>query len=164
MVEEACMAATRFKPCHLGGTHVEGVVTPTECSGTTTRLMVRFQQRDSQSLPGEQARCGQTGYAAADHAHAHRRRGRRYPSSETHSQEERDTVHVGTAQRVVCQCSFLQVRILFPFLTTRKQSRPPSSASTKPSAYLNASVLNPCDSGVSNDEMLIIQTLQIQQM
>ena len=57
MLQQTGMTAPRLQSGHLGGANVEHPWTTPECSGTSTQLMMGFQQRDLDAVMGKKG-CG----------------------------------------------------------------------------------------------------------
>ena len=58
MFEQSRMTATGLQPGDLGRPNIEHPWTTPERSGTSPRLLMRFQQRDLDAIAGQECCCG----------------------------------------------------------------------------------------------------------
>ena len=58
MLQQSRMAASGLQPSHLGRPNIEHPWTTPERSGTSPRLLMRFQQRDLDAIVGQECCCG----------------------------------------------------------------------------------------------------------
>ena len=58
MLQQSRMTASGLQSSHLGRPNIEHPWTTPECSRTSPRLLMRFQQRDLDAIAGQECRCG----------------------------------------------------------------------------------------------------------
>ena len=58
MLQQSCMTAPGLQTSDLGRSNIEHPWTTPERSGTSPRLLMRFQQRDLDAIAGQECRCG----------------------------------------------------------------------------------------------------------
>ena len=73
--KQALVAATGFKPGHLGGAGIKGVAAAAKGAGTAAALVVGFEQDNVAALAAEQGCSRESGDASADHHNISRGQG-----------------------------------------------------------------------------------------